>query len=406
MVEIKGVTKGSPADRAGVTAGEVLLCVDGHDINDMFDYSYYTTPRTVTLTLSSRTITVKKQEYAPLGLAFEQDIFDSQRRCKNNCVFCFIDQMPSGMRDTLYVKDDDERLSFLFGNYITLTNLSEELLHRIETMRFSPINISVHTTNPELRSRMMGNRHAGRLLEYLNRFASLNITMNVQLVLCPGYNDGDELRRTLGDLQRLFPAVQSVSAVPVGLTKYRDGLAPLQPFDKAGAKKVIETVKEFGGKMLSRYGTRLFYISDEFYILANQPFPYRGHYEEFHQLENGVGMSRLFIDRHKRRRLKGGYDIATGTLAAPMIADIVANAECKTHVYAVKNDRFGHSITVSGLLTGRDVVAQLKGRLTADTLLLPRNMFRTEGDITLDDMTAGDIAKALGVKVEVVERLR
>ncbi len=404
MVTITDITSGSAAERSGIQKGEVLLCINDNEINDSLDYSYHSTASRLVVRLADRTVTVNKTEYEPLGLSFENDLFDGKRSCKNRCMFCFIDQLPSGMRESLYLKDDDERLSFLMGNYITLTNLTDSLIERIITMRFSPINISVHTMNKTLRSEMMGNRRAGDVLSLLPRFAQAGITMNIQLVLCPGVNDGDELEYSLSELQKLYPAVQSVSAVPVGLSRHRDSLAPLKPFDGETAKKNLDIIRRFGRDHLKKHGERLFFASDEIYLLAKRPIPTKAHYEQFCQIENGVGMWRVFFDSHKNyfKRFADGFDLATGILAAPLI-ERLCEGLANVSIHPIKNDFFGHGVTVAGLLTGQDVIAQLDGKLTTKTLLLPRDMFRAEGDITLDDMTIEDIEQALNTKVICVE---
>ncbi len=403
MVKIIDIEPNSPAQKAGIMPGETLICVDDEEINDSLDYSFHTTGERLCLQLDTRTVTVKKSEYQSLGLVFEGDLFDGKRSCKNRCVFCFIDQLPRGMRQSLYLKDDDERLSFLMGNYITLTNLSNRLIERIIKMRFSPINISVHTMNPTLRAEMMGNKRAGEVLSLLPRFASAGITMNIQLVLCPGMNDGEELVYSLSELQKLYPAVQSVSAVPVGLSDYRKGLAPLKPFDRETAMATLRIIEQFGEQHLKTHAERLFYASDEIYLLAGQEIPPYEHYEEFYQIENGVGMWRQFYDEKKQefKDSGGGFDVATGVLATGLMRTLCDGLPNVT-VHTVKNDFFGHGVTVAGLLTGRDVVEQLKGKLNTDRLLLPRDMLRAQGDITLDDMSVEEIERELATSVELI----
>ncbi len=403
MVKIIDVAPDSPAGRAGIRSGETLLSIDGQEINDSLDYSFHSTGARLNILLGTRTVSVEKEEFASLGLIFEGDLFDGKRSCINRCVFCFIDQLPCGMRQSLYLKDDDERLSFLMGNYITLTNLSDRLIERIIKMKFSPINISVHTMNPTLRAEMMGNPHAGEVLSLLPRFAETGITMNIQLVLCPEINDGDELAYSLVTLQKLYPSVQSVSAVPVGLSDHRDKLAPLKPFDRKTAVRNLDIIERLGDAHLKKHGERLFYASDEIYLLAGRDIPPYEHYEGFYQIENGVGMWRQFYDDKKQyfAHSGGGFDLATGVLATELIRSLCDGLP-NVSIHTVKNDFFGHRVTVAGLLTGRDVINQLQGKLNSNRLLLPRDILRAEGDITLDDMTVEDIEKALGVRVCLV----
>jgi len=412
-VTVYGVQKGSPAARKGIQAGDKLLKINGHDINDGLDYRFYVIEDRLQLSFRSgddtrtRVITVEGEDP---GLEFETYLMDKQHSCRNKCVFCFIDQMPKGLRDSLYFKDDDSRLSFLFGNYITLTNLSEQEGQRMIDMHISPVNVSVHTTNPELRVKMMGNRFAGKALDWLPRFAKAGLRLNCQLVLCPGWNDGEELTRSLEDLERLMPSLSSVAAVPVGLTKYRDGLTPLRGFTKEEAAAVIDTMTAFGDRMLEIYGTRVVYPSDEFYLLADRPLPPPSFYEEYAQLENGVGVLTLqkeeffdALDHRENGRAAGKTVIATGVAAAPFIKELVEAAKARfdgidCEVTAIRNDFFGESITVAGLITGRDLVAQLSGT-DAKRVLIPDCMLRHEGDCFLDDMTLAQVEKSLGVHV-------
>ncbi len=404
MVKIKAVELNSAADKAGIKADEILISVNGKVVDDSLDYGFHTTAATLAIELSERTLTINKEEFEPLGLVFEGDLFDGKRSCKNRCVFCFIDQLPKNMRESLYLKDDDERLSFLMGNYITLTNLTDRLVERILQMRFSPLNISVHSMDAQLRCQLMGNPRAGDALSLLPRFAKAGISMNVQLVLCPGLNDGKQLEYSLSQLQKLYPAVQSVSAVPVGLTRFRDSLYPLVPFNEKTALENLQIIEQFGKDSLKKFGTRLFYASDEIYLLAKKPIPPKRHYEEFLQLENGVGMWRDFYGRNKGKfhRMGGGYDLATGVLATPLMQQM-CDGIADTTVHTVLNDFFGHGVTVAGLLTGQDLISQLKGKLKTNRLLIPREMLRAEGDITLDGMTPNEIAQSLNTEITVFE---
>ncbi len=416
-VLIQSVEAGSPADKKRIKAGDRLVSLNGNAVRDVLDYRFYMTESKLKLLLETekglRRVTVRKAEYEDLGLNFETYLMDEQRRCRNNCVFCFIDQMPKGMRDSLYFKDDDSRLSFLFGNYITLTNLSKEDVDRIIAMHISPINVSVHTTNPSLRCRMMNNRFAGDSLQILHRLAEARIALNCQLVLCPEWNTGEELSRSLRDLAALYPAIKSVAAVPVGLTKYRDGLTPLRLFTKEEAADVIARMEAANAALLDTEDCCLFYPSDEFFILAEQTMPHEEYYGEFAQLENGVGMSALLKSQFTET-LEVCEDtpngsrllLITGKLAAPLIQELVAIAKQKwpslqAEVMAIRNDFFGETITVAGLITGQDIIAQVKGK-TADYLLFPDCMLRREGDCFLDDITPQEVEEAVGISVKAI----
>ncbi len=412
-VVIERVVPNSPCANKGIQAGDRLLKINGHDINDGLDYRFYVIEDRLQMAFRSaddtrtRVITVEGGEP---GLEFATYLMDEQHSCRNNCVFCFIDQMPKGLRDSLYFKDDDSRLSFLFGNYITLTNLTEQEGQRIMDMHISPINVSVHTTNPELRCRMMNNRFAGEALSWLERFAAAGLELNCQLVLCPDWNDGEELERSLEDLAKLLPSLNSVAAVPVGLTKYRDGLTPLRLFTKEEAAAVIDTMTAFGDRLLKETGRRVVYPSDEFYLIAGRALPPPSFYEEYPQLENGVGvlcsqreefadaMDRAVNAPHARKTV-----IATGVSAAPFIRELVEKAKAvypqiDCEVKAIRNDFFGETITVAGLVTGQDLVAQLKD-CDAQRVLIPDCMLRFEGDRFLDDLTVKEVSAAIGVDV-------
>ncbi|MDE7261171.1 MAG: DUF512 domain-containing protein, partial [Oscillospiraceae bacterium] len=348
-----------------------------------------------------------------LGLNFETYLMDEPRPCSNHCLFCFVDQMAPGCRDTLYFKDDDARLSFLMGNYITLTNLSPREAQRIIDLRISPINVSVHATDPRLRSTLLGNKAGAESLEYMKAFGKAGIVMNGQIVLCPGWNDGDQLQRTMEDMAAWGFA--SCSVVPVGLTKFREGLSKLRPVDRETANAIIEQVDAFGAKCLEKYGTRMFFCSDELYIRAGRELPEEEYYEEYVQIENGVGMLRSLIAefeaglRLEDEPVKAApYTIATGVSARPYLQELADKAREKTgvtgQVIAIVNDFFGHAIDVAGLVTGRDMIAKLKGKDMVGRLLIPVNMLRHGGDVFLDDLRVGDIEEALGVPVTVVEQ--
>ena len=417
-VLINGVAKKSIADKKGIRAGDVLISVNGHEINDVLDYSFYVKEEKLVLALVSESrakkVKIRKKEYDDIGLEFETYLMDRQHHCKNKCVFCFIDQLPKGMRDTLYFKDDDSRLSFLFGNYVTLTNLTEHDVQRLIDMHISPVNVSVHTMNPTLRVEMMKNKHAGECLSILKRLADAGIQLNTQLVLCPGLNDGKELEFSLNELEKLRPAIQSIAAVPVGLTKFRNGLAKLRPYTPEEAKAVISTVDAFGKKCLEKYGTRLAFCADEFYLKAALPIPDEEYYEDYPQIENGVGLWKdlevSFFDALENceadKDTKSRVSLITGTAAYPLIKKLAAAAEqkfpnVKADVFEILNDFFGHSITVAGLVTGQDLIAQLKNKDYAKRLIIPSVMLRSEEDMFLDNVTKEDVQKALDVTLTV-----
>lgn len=416
-VTICKVEPNSHAYFNGIQAGDILYSINHHEINDVLDYRFYLTETRLHLEIMHgdelRSISLQKGEYDDIGLEFDTYLMDRQRRCCNQCVFCFIDQLPKGLRPSLYFKDDDSRLSFLFGNYITLTNLTQHEVERIIEMHISPINISVHTTNPGLRVKMMKNKNAGKSLEIIKKFADAGIKLNAQLVLCPELNDKDELRRSLTDLGALYPEMQSIACVPVGLTKYRDGLYPLRPFTVEEACETVAIIEAFGDAFKKKYGTRLAYPGDEFYLLGKLPLPSPEFYEEFPQIENGVGMwaslKSEFLEHlegmeHCTLSTQRHIAIATGTGAAPLLRYLVDEAAKKWHnlkvqIYEIKNYFFGENITVSGLLTGKDLMMQLIGKDLGTELLIPSDALRREGDIFLDNMPLEELSHSLGVPV-------
>lgn len=412
MVRICSVEQGSLCHQAGVRAGDLLISINGHGIRDVLDYRFYLAETRVSLTLERDgapfEILLRKREADDIGLDFETPLMDRKHACANQCVFCFIDQLPKGMRKTLYFKDDDDRLSFLHGNYVTLTNLHDADIDRLIAMHISPINISVHTTNPELRVKMMKNKRAGEVLSYLRRLADAGLTLCTQIVLCRGLNDGAELDRTMRDLAELSPALGSCSVVPVGLTKYREHLYPLELFSPEECKDVIRQVNGFGEECLERYGTRLFYCADEFYVRAGLPLPEEEYYEDYSQIENGVGMLtslRAEFDA-EAAQVKGStrprtVSVATGAAAFPTVRALADEAEARcpglnVRVYEIVNRFFGETVTVAGLLTGRDVAEQLEGKDLGEELLFPAVMLRADGDVFLDDMTPAELSRRLG----------
>lgn len=411
---VKSVDPAGPLHRK-VKAGWKLISVNGHEIIDVLDYKYHTYDSRLKLVFQDEhgrehTVRVTKDLGEDVGLDFQTYLMDRARSCANNCVFCFVDQTPKGMRPTLYFKDDDARLSFLMGNYITLTNLSEREVQRICDLHVSPVNVSVHSTDPELRAKLLGNRFAGRGLEIMKRFAASGIEMNCQIVCCPGLNDGPALEKTMTDLEAMYPRVPSVAIVPVGLTKYREGLYDLTPFDRKTAGETIDQVESFGEKCLKKHGSRIFFCSDEMYLKAERDLPSDEFYESYPQLENGVGMLRLQqVEFTAALRLMDPADgvpfsIATGVSARPFIEELLA--EAKRHdgningrVYAIENDFFGHTIDVSGLVTGQDLINQLRGRELGERLLISQNMLRHDEQDFLDDVKLEEAADALGVPI-------
>ncbi len=417
MVQIHDVQNGSLADRNGIKRGDFLLRINGKDINDVLDYRYYITEPKVRLLIHRGPdlfdVTIRKPRYDDIGLEFETFLMDEKRSCRNKCIFCFIDQLPPGMRKSLYFKDDDSRLSFLMGNYITLTNMDEHDIARIIEMKMSPINISVHTTDPELRCLMLNNRFAGSCYDTMKRFAEAGIEMHCQIVLCRNVNDGKALMRTMRDLAALHPAVSSVSVVPAGLTKYRGKLYPLSPFTPEECCGIIAQVEGFAEECLARYGSRIFFCGDELYIKGNARFPGGSYYEGYPQIENGVGMIRSMADEfteaikeledmdpHRPRHCS----IATGAAAYGFINRMVEelkdrcyNLNCE--VYEIRNDFFGDTITVAGLLTGKDLYHQLLGKDLGKVLFLPSSMLRHEKDRFLDDTTPQWLENKLNTRI-------
>lgn len=419
MVKITSVEKGSRAEKSGILAGDILLSINENSINDVLDYRFYLTERVVNIGLSrdgeEYSVSIKKGEYDDIGLDFETPLMDKKHSCKNKCIFCFIDQNPEGLRESLYFKDDDSRLSFIHGNYVTLTNMSQQDVDRIIKMRMSPINISVHTTNPELRVKMMKNKNSGEVLKYLNDFASAGLTMCGQIVLCRGVNDGEELLRSLNDLAALYPAMSSVAVVPAGLTKFREKLYPLTDFTAEEASDVIDMINSVGDKHKAEHGTRLFYAADEFYLKAGREIPDAEYYEDYSQLENGVGMLRScqdefdmaledVVDLLENKDVKRSVSIVTGVAAYPMIERQIDRLKrvcpnLNVNIYKIINNFFGESITVSGLLTGKDMYDQLKDKPLGEELLIPQNCLRHGEEVFLCGMTVQELSEKLCIPV-------
>lgn len=417
---IKEIVPGSIAEEMELAPGDELISIDGTKIKDIFDYHYFVKSQEIVALIRKPDgeeweLEIEKEYDEDLGIEFEEGLMDEYRSCRNKCIFCFIDQMPTGMRDTLYFKDDDARLSFLQGNYITLTNLSEDDMERIIFYKLSPINISVHTTNEELRCKMLHNRFAGSSLEKIKRLKDAGITMNGQIVLCKGWNDGKELERTLHDLSAYLPEMESLSVVPVGMTKYRKGLEQLESFNKVASLEVLEIIHRWQNIFLTHYNTRFVYASDEWYIKAELPIPDEDFYEGYPQLENGVGMIRSFQDEFNEYldTLSGGnvtknISMATGILATPYMKKMLEMLKKKypnvnVTLYTIINNFFGNEITVAGLITGGDIMEQLQDKYLGDKLLLPDVLLRNGETVLLDDITLEDIEKSLQTRIHIVQ---
>lgn len=414
MVTIMSVIPDSAAEKCGIITGDILVKINDHPINDVLDYMFYSAEQNLRIEILRDSDIIfadaVKNEYDDLGLEFETFLMDCKQTCRNKCVFCFIDQMPPGMRETLYFKDDDARLSFLQGNYVTLTNLEQKDIDRIINMKLN-INVSVHTTNPELRVRMMNNRFAGEKLDYIRQLAESGIMLNCQIVCCPGLNDGDELRRSLRDLGQFMPNISSIAVVPVGLSRFREGLYPLTSFTKETAGDTIDIIEEFQAEFLENFGTRTVFPSDEFYLIAERELPSSESYEDYPQYENGVGMLRSLIEEFEDALESTEYNgqkrnisVATGYSAFETINKLAKMAEARftglrCRVYPIRNDFFGETITVSGLITGQDLIAQLSGKELGDELLISSSMLRSGSDVFLDDLTVSDVRQKLDVIV-------
>lgn len=417
--EIAGVRSGSIAEEVGITAGDTLRKMNGWELGSILEYRYFAHDTLICLEVEKASgevqeIEIENPENEELGIEFVYPLLAPARSCKNKCVFCFIDQLPKGMRETLYFKDDDTTLSFLQGNYVTLTNMGEAELERIKEMRISPINISVHATDPKVRCAMLNNRFAGNVMEIMQDFARNHITMNAQIVLCPGLNDKEILDKSLADLTALHPYVHSVSVVPIGKTAYREGLCEIASFDTQSSLEVVQQVETWQHKCLQMYDSRIVYLADEFYIKAGREIPLAETYEEFPQIENGVGM--IASLREEFRQAMEEFDpkevrchsvsIATGKAAGwflrQLAEEIMQRSNLKIHVYEIENTVFGREITVAGLLCGKDLKLGLKGKPLGEKLLLTENMFKADEDVMLDDTTLEELEQAFGVPVEIV----
>lgn len=417
---VKSLMPGGIGEELGIEPGDKLLAINGNEIQDVFDYYYYEESEQLLLLIEKPDgeeweLEIEKDEDESLGIEFDQSLMDEYRSCRNKCMFCFIDQMPKGMRETLYFKDDDSRLSFLQGNYITLTNMSDHDVERIVKYRLEPINISFQTTNPQLRCKMLHNRFAGEALKKVDILYRGQIEMNGQIVLCKGVNDGEELERTIRDLTGYLPYLKSVSIVPVGLTKYRDGLYPLEPFTKEDAREVLSVIHRWQEKIYQEHGIHMIHAGDEWYVVAEEEVPEEERYDGYLQLENGVGMMRLLFNEVQEALSAVTGDgrqreisLATGRLMYPYIGKILEEIRKKfpnitTHLYAIRNDFFGERITVSGLITGQDLTGQLKGQPLGERLLLPCNMLKIGEPVFLDDFTLEEVENSLQVKTDIVK---
>ncbi len=404
---ISKVSKGSIADKNGIKTGDTILKINGKEVNDYLDYMFLSANEELDIELSEGSVRIFNEDYEPLGIEFETLLIDEPRSCRNKCIFCFIDQLPENMRESCYFKDDDYRLSFLQGNYVTLTNMSDDDLDRIVEYSIPRINVSVHTTNPELRCKLLNNRFAGKIMDQMKRFSGSGMLINCQIVLCRGYNDDAELERTISDIYSLGESVESLSIVPVGISAHRKGLTDLMPFDKESSKKVIEQVSEWQKKFKEERGINFVYLSDEFYIMAEAAIPDESEYDGFPQIENGVGLCASLkwefddaLEYAENLNVKSKKTLVTGFLAYDFIKELTGRLESdKIRVEKVKNTFFGENITVSGLVTGGDIIEQLKGKEIGEYLLIPVSMLKHEEDIFLDDITVRDVEKALNVKV-------
>jgi len=421
LIPVKSTLPGSIAKEAGIEAGDAILSINGEKVRDIFDYRFLITDENLLLEVLKQSgeiweIEIEKEEYEDLGIEFESLMIDEAKSCRNKCVFCFIDQLPEGMRDTLYFKDDDSRLSFFMGNYVTLTNMSFEDIDRIIKYRMSPINISVHTTNPDLRVFMLKNKNAHDIMEKIQKLIEGGIEVNCQIVLCLGINDGEELDRSIRELGSLYPGVNSISVVPVGITKYREGLSYLKPYDSDSSARVIKQVEEWQNSFLKKYGSRITYIADEFYIMAGEEIPEYEAYEDFPQIENGVGLiaqlkkefSECLQDLDYKLPQPRFVSIATGVssyLYIRQLAEILENKykQLKINIYKIENRFFGENVTVTGLLTGKDICEQLEGSELGSELLISRSMLRSGEQVLLDDYTVGDLEEKLNVRISIVE---
>lgn len=418
MNRVLSVNKGSIGEELGIEPGDILVSINGQAVKDIVEYKFLISEENIEIVVKKENgeeweYEIEKEYDEDLGIVFEKPILDNARRCANKCIFCFIDQLPPGMRSTLYFKDDDSRLSFLHGNFITLTNMSDRDMDRIIKYRISPLNISVHTTDPELRIKMLGNKRAGNILDIIKKLSDNGIDINCQIVLCREINDGSELEKTINDLYKFFPRVRNVAIVPVGITRYRENLYPMIPFDKESSSAVIDLVEGIQNKIHNETGEYFVRLADEFYIMAHRPIPDYEHYGEFEQLEDGIGMIANFmhnvigsLENLSIKRLDRALSIATGELAYEYLTEVCDAIQQRVHglqikVYKIINNFFGGKITVAGLLTGKDINEQLKGKDLGEFLLLPSNLLKADTQILLDDVSINDLKDLLNVNIRI-----
>ncbi len=418
---VQNVIAGSIAEEAGIEIGDVLLSINGENIEDVFDYRFLMTDEALVLEIEKGDgeiwdIDIEKDQYEDLGIDFENPLMDEMKSCSNKCIFCFIDQLPKNMRETLYFKDDDSRMSFLAGNYVTLTNMKDEEIDRIIRYRMSPINVSVHTTNPKLRTFMLNNKFAGNVMDRIKKLVEAGIEVNCQIVLCRGINDESELDKSINELAEMYPGVKSISVVPVGITRHRDGLFELQPYDSESSDKVISQVEKLQESFVKNHDSRIVYMADEFYIMANRTIPGYEDYEDFPQIENGVGLISMllhefyeYLERIVPYKTENRtVSIATGVSPYKYIKEMTTVLEnkfdgLKVNIYEIKNNYFGKNVTVTGLLTGIDLIEQLKGKELGTELLISRSMLKADEDILLDDYSLKMLEEAINIKITVVE---
>ncbi len=418
--KITKVEKDSIAQELEIDVGDILIAINGEHIEDIIEYQYLEAEEYLELEIEKQNgehiiYEIDKDIDEQIGLEFENPIIDSVKSCRNKCIFCFVDQLPSGMRDTLYFKDDDSRLSFLQGNFITMTNMGDKEIDKMIKYRISPVNVSVHTTNPKLRASMLGNRFAGDILEKMNKLKLADISMNAQIVLVPNVNDKKELEKTIIDLGELYPQLNSIAVVPIGITKHRENLCKLDIFDKKSASLVIDQIEKMQLKLLNSIGTRFVFLSDEFYVMANREMPVVEAYEGYIQLENGVGLISKFeneiisaLDIMEHKYVNRHVSLATGKSAFNFISDMAKRVMqqfegLRIDVHLIKNIFFGETITVSGLITAGDIRSQLNGLDLGEALIIPRSMMKSDEDVFLDNITVKELQDSLNIPILISE---
>lgn len=419
---VKCVDENSIASDCGIEPGDIILKINGNEIKDILDFRYWTSDEYYVVQVEKKDGTVEEIEvfndcFEQFGVTFEKELIDDPMLCRNKCIFCFMDQLPKNVRSTMRFKDDDVRLSFLSGNYVTLTNLSDADVDRLCALKVSPINVSVHVTDGDRRCMMLNNRNAHKVLDIMKKFASSGILMNAQIVLCKGINDGEYLEKTIYDLEKLYPAIRSISVVPVGISAHREGLYHLESLEKEDCREVISQVEKYQSEFLKKHSTRLVYLADEFYIKAEEKIPPCEYYEDFPQIENGVGLMAVFEDEiNLELEYSSSWEkaeptpktIATSYIAYDYIVKFVdmikeKNPNLKCNVEKIKNNFFGEKITVTGLICGRDIISSLKGKELGEYLLISDSMLKDDEDIFLDDTTVADVERELNIKVLITD---